>query len=231
MKMPYKRKNMRRKKAFRKRRGNRKYRKASKISSLTLRTPSFIPDQMRVKLRYNSIVSIAPGVPAGGYIFRGNSCFDPDFSGVGKQPLGFDQWANMYNKYRVRASKIVIQLSNTNTTVPASVSLYPSEDASLPGTIEGALSQPYSKQKISGIASSTPNLTLTHYMSSKKMLGVKSIEMADEFAAFTTADPTNEWFWIIFVANLSTAGVVTFQGLVKITYYVEFFDRVLQDIS
>jgi len=39
------------------------------------------------------------------YAFRASSCFDPDFTGAGHQPRGFDQWKLLYNMYIVNVSK------------------------------------------------------------------------------------------------------------------------------
>lgn len=38
--------------------------------------------------------------------FRLNSLFDPDFTGTGAQPTGFDQWMALYDRYRVLATEI-----------------------------------------------------------------------------------------------------------------------------
>lgn len=39
-------------------------------------------------------------------LFRMNSIFDPDYSGVGGQPLAHDQWAQFYGTYKVIGCKI-----------------------------------------------------------------------------------------------------------------------------
>lgn len=41
-----------------------------------------------------------------------NSLYDPDRSGVGHQPLGRDQWATWYNRYRVFKVDYVITFTN-----------------------------------------------------------------------------------------------------------------------
>lgn len=38
--------------------------------------------------------------------FRANSCYDPDYTGTGHQPMYFDNFATFYNRYRVLYSKI-----------------------------------------------------------------------------------------------------------------------------
>lgn len=45
------------------------------------------------------------GVPAK-HAFNLNSIFDPDYSIIGHQPLGHDQWANFYERYQVLGAKI-----------------------------------------------------------------------------------------------------------------------------
>jgi len=40
--------------------------------------------------------------------YRCNSLFDPDETGIGHQPRGFDQWAALYNKYVVTKAKITV---------------------------------------------------------------------------------------------------------------------------
>ena len=41
-----------------------------------------------------------------------NSLYDPDRSGIGHQPLGRDQWATWYNRYRVFKVDYIVTFSN-----------------------------------------------------------------------------------------------------------------------
>ena len=45
------------------------------------------------------------GTPVG-YIFSANGLYDPDITGVGHQPVGFDQMGQMFDHYTVIAAKI-----------------------------------------------------------------------------------------------------------------------------
>jgi len=59
-----------------------------------------------VRLRYVEEISLDP--VSGGlayYTFRANSLFDPNLTGSGHQPRGFDQWATLYNHYTVIGAK------------------------------------------------------------------------------------------------------------------------------
>lgn len=63
---------------------------------------SLIAPRYITKLKYSDEFSLSSsaGVPAL-YQFNLNSLFDPDRTGVGHQPYGFDQIAALYDKYRV----------------------------------------------------------------------------------------------------------------------------------
>ncbi len=62
-------------------------------------------------LRYSQSIKLdaAGGVPAH-WLFRATSCFDPDYSGVGHQPYGFDTYASIYNHYKVDKSTITVNI-------------------------------------------------------------------------------------------------------------------------
>lgn len=78
---------------------------------------SGFPAQCTVKLAYvDSIVIDAPSGPDNFsyYIFRANSAYDPDFTGTGHQPMGFDEYMKLYDHYQVKWSSI--KVTNMPTT-------------------------------------------------------------------------------------------------------------------
>lgn len=71
------------------------------------------PAQATAILRYSTVVTLNPGIatPAS-WLFRANSIFDPDFTGVGHQPYGHDTYQSIYNHYAVTSSIISVQPSS-----------------------------------------------------------------------------------------------------------------------
>jgi len=67
------------------------------------------------------------------YVFRANSTYDPDFTGVGHQPMYRDQMAAAYQKYLVMYSIIKVTYQQTTNTQINS-QLYVSNDFSLDKT-------------------------------------------------------------------------------------------------
>jgi len=62
------------------------------------------PDRLRTNLRYSTVIPV-PAVAHYEYVFKANSLFDPDLTGVGHQPTYFDQLAAIYSQYCVLGCK------------------------------------------------------------------------------------------------------------------------------
>lgn len=73
-----------------------------------------MPRRYMTKLRYaENGLSVNPGAGlVAEYIFRANDVFDPNQSGVGHQPRGFDQLMPLYNHFTVLGSKITVNVCN-----------------------------------------------------------------------------------------------------------------------
>lgn len=125
--MAYRRRPTRRRTTRRRRTTNRRRPANRRIvryrrSSLPL---SGFPTQKVVRLRYVSDrFSLNPALGGiASHVFRANSIYDPDFTGVGHQPYGHDTWQTLYNHYTVLGSKIVCRLQSTSGTPSASFGL------------------------------------------------------------------------------------------------------------
>jgi hypothetical protein len=72
------------------------------------------------RLRYSTTVSMATtsGAITFTQVFRANDLFDPDFTGTGHQPMGFDQLMTWYNHFCVVSAKIRIVCKNQANSAP-----------------------------------------------------------------------------------------------------------------
>ena len=81
--------------------------------------------QFYTTLRYNEAHTFSAGGAANfasSYKFNLNSLYDPNESGLGHQPMGFDELMSIYEKYTVVGAKITVCFLG-DTTVPSVVGL------------------------------------------------------------------------------------------------------------
>lgn len=69
-------------------------------------------------LHYSTRIALNPSVGgvAASYVFRLSSIFDPDFTGVGHQPVGHDQLEPLYERYQVWKVDFHVEFANRSTT-------------------------------------------------------------------------------------------------------------------
>jgi len=77
------------------------------------------PQNCIVKMRYCEQILFNTGISgATEYNFRANDVYDPNITGGGHQPMGFDQWMAVFNHFVVLGSKITVTpLYDSATTV------------------------------------------------------------------------------------------------------------------
>jgi len=78
------------------------------------------PASITKRLRYSCTFagSCTTGAITSTQVFRANDLFDPDFTGTGHQPMGFDQLMVWYNHFCVRTAKIICSFKCTSNSAP-----------------------------------------------------------------------------------------------------------------
>lgn len=89
------------------------------------------PKKALVTHKYRDVIGLTTntGIVAS-YQFSTNGMFDPNVTGVGHQPLYFDQFADLYDHYTVIASKITFKLIPVtfSTNTPLKVAFFVNDD-------------------------------------------------------------------------------------------------------
>lgn len=193
--------------------------------------PRVSPDVMQVKLSYTENRLITTLVGGTAYVFRGNGCFDPNFTGGGHQPLGYDQWSAFYRRYRVRASKMTVHFYTKDTGEVITAGIVPMTTNTILSNFEDYQEASYSKLTDVGVAGTNMQSKangLSTYMSTAKIRGAPDdvVQYEIDYSALNTADPNLQWFWHVFFDDKAKAGgALQCDITVKIEYYVDFFDR------
>lgn len=202
--------------------------KASSASIGRMQQISAVPDRMFVKLKYSTNLNFAEtALPLTGHVFRMNSLNDPDFTGTGKQPLGFDQWSAFYKRYRVTAAKITVRAWNGEAAEPCIISLIPSKESTLLNDLSEIAEAPYARKKLLGASGGLSSGVVSNYMTIAKLGGLKSIQYENGFTGATTTNPVSEYFWQVYASVVRASGVdIDVDLQVDIIYYAEMYDRI-----
>jgi len=104
------------------------------------------PAHMNVSFHYAETISVTnTGSLANDYLFNLNSLYDPNRTGTGHQPLGYDTWTTFYNKYRVDSCDVIIEPLSTSSATAITLIAVPSNSASVMTQMYQAHEHPFSK--------------------------------------------------------------------------------------
>jgi len=190
------------------------------IEYLNFSKPSIgLPAVTRMKLRYCDYYQL---IGATGLIalrrYGANCLYDPDVTGGGHQPYGFDQMMTYYGKSRVVKSRVDIQVAPTAVSVIAGVNLANTLISSTISTISGRME--YGRGTY-GIAS--PLYAAPSHFESTYQQGVvfKDADPADMWNT-VGANPSQIAYYETWIAASDGASSATVDVVVSLEYDVEF---------
>ncbi len=202
------------------------------------RVPWGVPAEKWCRMRYCEEVVINPGAGLlAAHVFRANSCFDPNLTEVGHQPMNYDQLSSPYVHYTVYGSKITATRLRTITTplLPGYFGIFLNANAVTgyttgPEVIESneKASQWLMVGGLEGGQFGEPKLTLGY--SAKTFLGVKDLSGSIYRAAVGT-NPTEDANFTIWVASIGGDDPGAMTICVEIEYLVKFSERSFESQS
>lgn len=157
------------------------------------------------------------------YKWNLNSLFDPNKTGTGHQPYGFDTYATLYNRYRVFKVKAIIKaccssgvykitaLANNNVSTESSASLAAEKPGAITKTLEvsrgATIVRTYNLPRLNGSTSA-------------------AYKSDDRFQALCSASPTETIILHLVHSTMTDgtpgSGAVAYN--VTFIFYAEFFD-------
>lgn len=186
------------------------------------------PLRLERKLRYVDKFTIDPSFSSaiGAHRFRANGCFDPDHTGTGHQPLGFDQYMAMYDHFKVLSSKITIHVVGGGDGVTPSfvTGIYLDDDSSAIFDSNNMIEQGLTSFKVVNAGRTSPPAKISKSFNSDTFFGDQ--KMARDLMGTEVADPMEEAFFTIFVQAIENSvdvSPVTYH--VMIDYVVSFSER------
>jgi len=194
-------------------------------------TVGIVPDTKTVRLRYCQYLTLNPTTSDTAYhTFYTNGLYDPDRTGTGHQPLGFDQWTKFYDFYLVKGSKMkctFISGGSGAQTGTAMCGITVTEEDSMTVIPESIMEQPKATWRLMTNSNAAQKTIVRKGFSPKKFWGLKDI--ADNKARlgsdYQATPPTNAFFhvWVQGIDAVTDPGPVDI--IVCIDYVVQFSER------
>ncbi len=187
-----------------------------------------IPKKAIRRLRYHTQVNINPGAGVAGYhIFSANGMFDPDITGVGHQPMGFDQMMVMYDHYHVIGAKCVARFYNTDaaSATPAWVGISCTDDALLSSSSVEKLveSGKTTKKFLMKPATGGANYqTVTKKCSPPKYTSVSKPLSENNLSGSATANPVEQVYFAVWIGPVDSTDLGNYGLVVTIDYIAVF---------
>lgn len=194
---------------------------------------TLIADRTKVMLKYAEDINVTvDGSIGANYLFRCNSLYDPNQSGVGHQPMGRDQYANFYKRYVVIGSKITVrfiaQEGNTATNSPddtTNVGITTIADTS-DTIIQPTEFMENNRTTYGVITPSKPIHTITKYFSPKTYFGFNKVVDEEDVGAYFGTNPVNTALWQLKFWPTATGVTRTVSANVMIQYICILRERV-----
>lgn len=190
----------------------------------SMRAP--LPEVLQTKLKYCQFISRTFSTAPDQYAIRMNGMYDPDYTGVGHQPYGFDELSTLYLSYVVKACKIVIANAPNGaihmTIRPASTA---SDTSSGNDVLAAEAERPNCLTATICPASAGQSRFMKYYSKISKVAGKKITRNSEDYLGSYNSDPTIQPFYHIVQQNIDRATSTTNKMVVSVTYYCQWFKR------
>ena len=162
-------------------------------------------------------------VAAGNYVFSLNGLFDPDISGTGTQPAGFDQMMVFYEHYTVLRTEVIVTFRNQSTTLYADVSAAVRADTTLITDVKVLMETGNSvatKLVPSPGQGSLKELRIACDI--RRFGGVDDVMDNDEFRGGAASNPAEQTYLHVSAFNIETVGTVAVWCEIRLKYHAIF---------
>lgn len=205
-------------------RSKRTYKPKRKLALSATNTLSPVPSKFICKMKYVQPFDIDPVTQQ--HKFNLNSLFDPDRTGLGHQPYGFDQLSTLYEKYRVLSASWVINGINTGDAQRAvRIAAIPHNDNFTFPDMNLAMESPRCRYIIQG-AQGSDLKTLKGWSSMNSIVGRTRAEYTadDKYGSSFTANPSELVLLTIMGSDLDNSGSVSISCTITLEFTAEFYD-------
>ncbi len=177
----------------------------------------------RATLRYSANITVTSAAVyegVGTHVFSANGAYDPDITGAGSQPRGFDELMALYDHYTVTASRVKVRYTNTATSrpyvgiavrdtpsaIPDAKTLFESSDTKITDKLLGRLSE------------GNESCAMSHNVNVGNFLGRKSVMSDPELKGSAASNPAEQVYYHINCVNMANSSSSAVDAIVTLEY-------------
>lgn len=199
------------------------------VMTKSLTAPAGLVVTLRYSARYDLDTALSDFNVA---IFRALGAYDPEYAVGGHQPLGFDSWSTMYNRYRVLQTKCTVDYIANDATNHLTVTpfLCLKETDTVFSNADTFREQPYCKWGPTLIADGVSSCRLSQICNTANFEGDSGALYDKDYTAPTSGLPNREIYFFVGAqgGDINDTSVVC-KVLVNLEYKIRFHDRFDQD--
>ena len=202
--------------------GRRRYRRRFRRNMRVKKT--ILPRRLFTKLKYvTANIGQTTTTALAIHQFAANGLYDPDLSGTGHQPYGFDQLASIYNDYRVHGCQIKLTGRMLTSSTSGVVMIGFNGSPAYPTALGQAMESVKNKYRIVNFQDI---FHLSKYAKINNIFGKSNavIRADPNYAAGYGANPATLAYGYIGWQNFDEATSTGWNFNVEITYFCEFND-------
>lgn len=160
----------------------------------------------RARLVYSDFFQLDPSIGSlnAVKVFTTNGLYDPDHSGSGHQPAGFDQYMGLYNEYVVVASKIKVQATNHNSGQELVLGVAFNDLATTSTDIREYVENGACKTAM--MTRNSNDVATLYHSCNMRTVSTQDIFAESNFTGGAAANPADTHYWHVFTGNPFSGG-------------------------
>lgn len=196
---------------------------------LSIPGKDFMPQRLRTKFNYIETISYANAAVPASQVWRGNSGFDPNQTGAGSQPVGWDEMNTFYTYVNVYASSINIEVASLDDT-SFYIYIFPYVSSTITAlTTVDVEAFPHCKKIFVTNSSNGGHAIGSNFAKTSSVIAKSTLSA--EFTELFTANPGQQWYWHVYVVAADTGTAFTGTIKTKLTYFSLLSGRKIVGLS
>lgn len=171
---------------------------------------------------FENLVTLNPSVSiAAVNVFSANGLYDPNVTGVGHQPVGFDEMTSLYGDYIVKRCWVKAVFVNSESAAGALVGIAFTQTGTSTGDVRQYIENGNCTYSVVGASTGKDCTTVLGQIDISKMAGF-NVDNSPDYSGSSGANPALQIYAHVFAAGITGGDPGSVQASVELRYDVEW---------